>query len=74
LIGDSDGAITTPDDYAAGIASYAHLYPDGIVRRFGEEIGRIEDIEFGEPCDVPVGDVRAALANICCHPSWETES
>lgn len=46
LIGEAaDAAITTPELFQAGECSYAHCYPDGLVRRFGEVIGRVDEIE-----------------------------
>jgi len=41
-----EGALTTKEAYKNGRASYAHLFEDGKVRRFGEVIGSKEDIEF----------------------------
>jgi hypothetical protein len=54
LVGDiTDGSITTPDDYGTGCLAYAHLFPDGLIRRFGEEIGSVTEIEvLGEVEDV----------------------
>lgn len=46
LIGEAaDAAITTPELFEAGECSYAHLFSDGTVRRFGEVIGRVDEIE-----------------------------
>lgn len=46
LIGETNGAIAKEDDYRHGRCSYAHLYPDGRILRFREQIGTIDDVEF----------------------------
>lgn len=48
LIGDKDGAIATPDQYKNFECSYAHLFPNGEIKRFKKVIGSIQDIEFIE--------------------------
>jgi hypothetical protein len=47
LIGDmeSGGAIATPQQFENWECSFAHLYPNGDIKRFGEVIGRREDIQ-----------------------------
>lgn len=46
LVGDLvDGAIATRKQYENFECSYAHLYKDGIIRRFGIPIGTKEDIK-----------------------------
>jgi len=46
LIGDMQegGAIATKRQYENGLMSYVHLFSDGRIMRFGEAIGRKEDI------------------------------
>lgn len=39
------GAITTEAEFKKGVVGFAHLYPDGSVRRHGEEIARREQLE-----------------------------
>jgi hypothetical protein len=57
LIGSkTDGAIATRHQYANFKDSYAHLFPDGIVRRYGKEIGRAEDIVFTRKRDREASD------------------
>lgn len=51
LTGNREGAITTPEAYASWETSYAHLFPNGVIKRFHQVIGSIEDIEFID--DVP---------------------
>lgn len=47
LVGDeTEGAITAYDDYAAGLPSFAHLFPDGTILRYRRKIGTREDIEW----------------------------
>lgn len=47
LIGDlnTGGAIATKEQYENFEESYAHLYPDGNVSRYGESIGNVKDIK-----------------------------
>jgi len=40
-----DGPIATEQQYVDFDCPYAHLFPDGIIKRFGEQIGTIDDIE-----------------------------
>lgn len=42
------GAIMTPEAYANFDDSYAHLFDDGKIKRYGEVIGTVEDIEWLE--------------------------
>lgn len=42
--GGESGALATVEAFHAGACSYAHLFADGFVRRFGTVIGRREDI------------------------------
>jgi hypothetical protein len=39
------GSITTIERFERFECSYAHLFPDAVVRRFGVEIGKESDIE-----------------------------
>lgn len=45
------GPIATPDAFANFRVSYAHLMPDGIIRRYGAQIGTRDDIEVLGPDD-----------------------
>lgn len=65
------GPICTPKQYAEGIVSYAHLFKDGIVRRFNEPIGTIKDIEVLGPAEDPCTDPARAIFNLFTHPSWD---
>lgn len=51
-----EGAITTPHAYRHGLMSHAHLYPNGEIRQFGEVIGSVEDIVWGEEIKVEIAD------------------
>ena len=48
LIGDRTGPICTREQYENFEESFAHLFEDGRIRRHGQEIGTIDDIEFIE--------------------------
>jgi len=70
------GAIATKEQFESGAMSYAHLCEDGIVRRFNQEIGTREDIEFtGEEVDLlptdPVGWMVNVLSDIVNPPRGE---
>lgn len=44
--GDKAGAIATPDQYYNFEPPYAHLFPDGTIKRYNKVIGSIKDVEF----------------------------
>jgi hypothetical protein len=72
FIGDNllvGGAIALAEDFQHGRASYAHLWPDGAVKRFGETIARRDDVTVIEaiPDLQPADD---ALANMMSDDSW----
>ena len=48
LTGDTDGTITTPYLYAHGRRGFAYLFLSGVITKYGQTIGTIKDIEFGE--------------------------
>jgi hypothetical protein len=50
------GAITTTGIYARFGESLCHLSEDGVIRRYGREIGTAEDIEY-----LPADGVRACV-------------
>lgn len=52
LIGWEDGPIAFDEDYEHGRPSYAHLFTDGRVMRYGQQIGTRDDIEFGEEIEL----------------------
>ena len=70
LIGDleSGGPIATQGAYENGEVSYAHLGCDGVIRRYCQEIGTKDDLEFIGESDTKLTD--DAFANILIHPSW----
>lgn len=66
----SDFILTTPDEndspiatiktYQKGECSYAHLYRNnGKIMRFRNQIGTIEDIEFGDLIEIEVNCAEA---------------
>lgn len=74
LIPDDDGnplaggALTTPEKFAAGTCSDAHLFSDGQILCFGEQIGTREDlVRVGEAnADIGIAALPGLLG-----PSWE---
>jgi len=57
-------AITTPDDYRDFAESYAHYFPiEGVIRRYGNQIGTTEDIWFGEVVEHDGPTVEGFIAN-----------
>lgn len=62
LIGDTEGPISKREDFENGRISYAHLMPDGDVCRFGQTIGKREDIvDQGETTANVAPDALAIL-------------
>ena len=51
-----EGAITTENQYKHGRISFCHLGEDGIVRRYGKEIGTKNDIEYGDEMEVEIAE------------------
>jgi hypothetical protein len=62
LIGETEGAIATKDQYENGLCSYAYLMPSGEILRFGTQIGTIKDIEFLG--DAELNPTKDALVNV----------
>lgn len=46
------GSIALKEQLENGLEPYAHLYPNGIISRYGEKIGTIEDVTFLDIIDV----------------------
>jgi hypothetical protein len=65
------GPIATPEAYADGEASYAHLFKNGEIKRFGELIGTKDDIEVLGPSTVDINNAAEGIVNMFTHPSWE---
>lgn len=56
---DENSPITTIEDYQQGKCSYAHFWRStGIIRRFGQQVGSIDDIEFGEFIEIEVDEAE----------------
>jgi hypothetical protein len=47
------GAIATEEQFVNGLTSYAHLFRDGVIRRFKLPIGTIADLEVIDHSDPP---------------------
>ena len=62
------GAIATREQWENGLCSFAHLFEDGKIMRFGEEIGSREDIQvIGKYTD---NSKPNALLGILFDQSW----
>jgi hypothetical protein len=51
LVGETSGAIATEEQYSGFAPSFAHLFPDGRIMRYGTQIGTRADVEFLGPVD-----------------------
>jgi hypothetical protein len=59
----SSGAIATPRNFPHPRSSYAHLFPDGSIMRYGEVIGSESDIERLGPVDPNEWESKTEGAN-----------
>lgn len=72
LVGDmiEGGPIATLEQYENGRCSYAHLYENGDIIRFGELIGNRNEIEV-------TGEIEASIKRpfleMLLDPSWEVK-
>lgn len=62
--GEFCGPITKEKDFISGKPSYAHLYKNGNILRFGEKIGTREDIEIIGEKQIRIPDIFATLSTI----------
>jgi len=61
---DEGGPIATKKQYENGLMSYAHLYPNGEIKRVGAIIGKREDIKLiGEEELKPTGKAFSNVFN-----------
>ncbi len=70
-------AITTDERYANFLCSYAHIYPSGEIRRYGEVIGHADDIEvLGDVDDIEhgTGTVISGLTDSSWYGNPQTRS
>ena len=57
-----DSPIATKEQFKTGSCSYAHLYGESErVMQFGNQIGTIDDIEFGEMVELEVDPIVALI-------------
>ena len=58
LMGDKEmgGSIATEHQYQNFEESFAYLTNDGRVLRYRQQIGTVDDIEFGEECNIEPSD------------------
>ena len=74
---DHSGAITTPEAFKAGEASFGHYYPTdgGVVKRYGVTIGTREELAVVGPAPRIAMDpieVLLAMANMLGgDPAWD---
>ena len=66
---DRGGALASSADYQAGRCSFAYLFPDGRVLRFGEIIGSRADLKVVGQREVGV-DPMGILRGLLFDPSW----
>lgn len=62
------GPIATRDQYRHGRCSFAHLYPNGNISRFGETIGTVTDLKVLGPTTVTIAD--DAVDNMLFGPTF----
>lgn len=69
---ETEGPISTPEQFEQGLCSHAHLLGDGRVMRFKIQIGTREDIEWLGEYTYPrtVDQMADALGNMLTDPSW----
>lgn len=65
------GAIAAQEQYEHGECSYAHLR-DGIITRFGQQIGIRDDIEFLNTVETKISD--DAIINLFTSPTWRQQT
>lgn len=58
-------ALATKAAFANGEVSFAHIFPNGAIMRFGQKIGAVDEIKFGKTVDVKIK--AGAFANLM---SW----
>ncbi len=66
------GAIAKLEDYENGHCSFAHLFPNGDIQRFGNIIGKRKDIKIIGECRPNVG--QNTLEGMLTDPSWRTNT
>ncbi len=72
LVGDgADGAIATEEQYHNGLTSYAHLFPSGEVKRYGEVIGTIEDVEFLGDAELGEPNLLTFMRGFATDSNWD---
>ena len=60
---DNSSPIVTVEQFQKGHTSYAHLYEDGTIKRFGALVGTKADIEFGKIIEIEV-DMNIAIPGL----------
>ena len=64
-------ALATQAQYEQGVASFAHVCPDGQILRYGQVIGSVNDLEMGETIDEDQLQLSGNwLEKVLNDPSW----
>ncbi len=63
-VDDKDGAIATVEQYTQGQCSFAHLLPDGRIVKRKEQIGVIDDIEFGDTIEIELNNMQESISRL----------
>ncbi len=59
-----EGAIATPEQYENFLPSYAHLFENGEILRYGKLIGNKSDIEYLEEIEDPIPTAKQMMKAI----------
>lgn len=65
----SGGALSTINDFENGLPSYAHLFSNGKIFRYGEEIGNVKDLKFVGWVEVKP-NILMAFYNMLTNRGW----
>lgn len=60
-----DNAICTIQQFKNCWPGYAHLFEDGIIRRYGKQIGAFDDIDWLEEIEIEI-DIFDFMNGIIC--------
>lgn len=67
------GAICTREQFKNGEASFAHLFADGLIRRYNSVIGSLSDLEIigEEEAEISDEGMEKVMEKILSGESWE---
>jgi hypothetical protein len=66
--GGKEGFIATRHQFKNGEVSFAHFYPDGKVRQFGQVIGTVEEVKWLGP--TTVNPTASGIVNTLLGEGW----